>query len=648
MPDAGPLRGLEAGIALWRLLSVRGIDLPLDQLREQSAIDDTLDSLQIALAQHGVHARGVYVGELNEMAALETPTLLQRVDGSWLLMRACRRDRVIVEGAEGLVTTTLAALAPQLAGQALELSPRLPDGVGLWPRLVKLLQAHRRTLVQFAIASLMLQLLALLTPELTGLVMGRALPDGASQLLLLVAAAIVAASVFTGAVGWLRERIVLYLLTRMEVALKRGFLEHVLRLPFPELQRRSRGELLQAFYGITSSRALLAERSLGALFDGVLAVGFLILMGVKLLAPTLLLLVVVAAMAVVAVWVGRAQARVQIAEVAAQARQRGYLTELIGGIRTIKAAGAEQRCQRQWLQRFDAELTLVLRRQRIGLWSDVGLQTLRQASSTALLVWGGYSVLQGHIGIGTLFSFMLLAEGFLNAVMALITTYLMLIVASRQLTGARELLGLQATPAAVRSHGEKLSGPIVMKDVWFRYACNEPWILEGYDLQIEPGEKYQIDGPSGCGKSTILRLLAGLYVPERGTITIAGQQVPSTTARMLYLPQFVQLNAGSIADNLRNLSGGASPQRLRDTAAKTGFDEVTATMVMGYHTPLLHSGRTLSGGQRQLLALTAALASDCDLLLLDEPMANIDRATQASLEKIISGESRTIISVGHV
>ncbi len=639
--------GLVPDVALWRLLSLRGIDLPLIHLREQSPIDGSLESMQHALAQQGLHARGVRIENLRDLAALETPTLLQSADGTWLLLRARRGRQAVVESADGPSRCTLTALATLLSGHALELTPGLPDGGGVWPRLRALLRAYRGTLIQFALASVALQLFAMLTPELTGLAIGRALPDSAPQLLHLVAAAVVVAAVFSGAISWLRERTVLYLLTRLEVALKRGFLEHVLRLPFPELQRKTLGELLQAFYGIASARSLLAERLLSVLMDGLLAVGFLVLMGIKVLAPTLVLLAVVLAMAGIAMLVGRAQARLQAAEVTAQARQRGYLTELIAGIRAIKAAGAEQACHAQWLGRFDAELDLTLRRNRIGLWNDVGLQTIRQASSMTLLLWGGYLVLQGDLGIGALFSFMLLAEGFLNAMQNLITTYLLLVMASQQLKGATELLSLRAMPQP-SGPGGPLSGPLVMKDVWFRYSEDGPWILQDYNLRIEPGEQHRMAGPSGSGKSTTLRLIAGLYAPNRGTITIGGREVQSASARMLYMPQFVHLNAGSIMDNLRSLSGNASSRRIEDAAAQTGFDKVIGSMAMGYHTPMTDGGHTLSGGQRQLLALTAALASDCDLLLLDEPMANIDAMTRTHVTDILSGQQRTIISAGHV
>lgn len=648
MPEPASMPGFGPEAAVWRLLAARGIDLPLTQVREGSRIDDAPESMQIALSPHGIHARAVRIAGAAEIAKLDTPTLLRRDDGSWLLLRACRRGWAIVESADGTARVRLEALSRQLGGQALELTPHLPEGRGLWPRVRGLLHVHRDAVLQFALASLALQALALLTPELTGVVMGRALPDSAPALLRLIAAAVVAVAVFSGAVSWLRERIVLFLMTRLELSIKRGFLEHVLHLPFPQLQRRGLGDLLQAFYGIASARAVLAEKLFGALIDGLLAIGFLVLMGVKILAATLVLLAVVLVMVGVALLVGRAQARLQEAEVAAQARQRGYLTEIIGGIRTIKAAGAERACEAQWRSRFDAELGLALRRNRVGLWNEVGLQAMRQACSATMLLWGGYLVLEGEIGLGTLFGFVLLAEGFLNAMQNLINTYLVFAVVARQLAGADALLALEREPHAAGAHAGALSGPIVMKGVWFRYSNDSPWILQDYDLRIEAGAKHRISGPSGCGKSTILRLIAGLYAPERGTVTIAGREVRASTARLLYLPQFVHLNAGTIMDNLRNLSGNAPPQRLMDVAARTGFDRVVASMAMGYHTPLPDGGHSLSGGQRQLLALTAALAADCDLLLLDEPMANIDALAQTRLAEALDAQPCSIVSVGHV
>jgi ABC-type bacteriocin/lantibiotic exporter with double-glycine peptidase domain len=645
-PSANARHGLDAQRAAWRLLLVHGVDLPLAEFQDSWPMDGTMRSLRQPLEHHALPCRGVRIVAA-DLAHLALPTLVQLRDDSWLVVRARRGRRLVVETCSGIECVAPAELAPHLTGNALERLPSLPGaGSTLLARCRALLISHRRVLVQFGLASLLLQALALATPELTSLVMGRALPDGAPAMARLLAAGVVVVALFTGAIAWFRERVVLYLLTQLEVASKHGLLAHVLRLPFPELQRRPLGELLQAFYGISAARTVVAERALGALFDGVLALSYLLLMGSRLLVPTLVLALGALAMAGLAALVGRAQARLQEMETHAQSVQRGYLTELIAGVRTVKAAGAERQCHARWGARFAREQACTLARQRVGLWSDVGIEGLRQAFSVTLLLWGGYSVLQGEIGVGPLFGFLLLGEGFLAAVLGMVNAYLALAMLRPLLVRAEELLATPTTPRG-RQPSKRLAGPIVMNDVWFRYTPQGPWVLKGYDLRVEPGERLMLDGPSGSGKSTILRLLAGLHAPESGTISVNARELRADPQRMLYLPQFVQLYCGSVLENLRILSGGAPTPRLLAAARATRFDAVVEGLAMGYETILPHGGATLSGGQRQMLALTAMLASDYDVLLLDEPMANLDPHTQAYLADVLADAGKTIVSAGH-
>jgi ATP-binding cassette subfamily B protein RaxB len=187
-----------------------------------------------------------------------------------------------------------------------------------------------------------------------------------------------------------------------------------------------------------------------------------------------------------------------------------------------------------------------------------------------------------------------------------------------------------------------------MEKVWFRYSPSGPWVLQDYDLQVEAGGKLRLDGPSGFGKTTVLRLLAGLHVPEKGIIRVNGRSPREERGNLLYLPQFVQIFGGSIMDNLRIFSCGASREKLLEAAERTGFAALAATLPMGYQTLLPPGGRSLSGGQRQLLVLTGALASGRPLLLLDEALANLDNRNAAPIQELISKGAWTVVAVNHV
>src|SRR5690606_18098701 len=102
---------------------------------------------------------------------------------------------------------------------------------------------------------------------------------------------------------------------------------------------------------------------------------------------------------------------------------------------------------------------------------------------------------------------------------------------------------------------------IVMNDVWFRYGPDQPWILQGYNLRVGAGEQLTLRSASGSGKTTILRLIAGLYQPERGTVSVFGRDPAKARGHIAYLPQQAHLFAGSLLHNLRMLSG-ASLERI--------------------------------------------------------------------------------------
>lgn len=643
-----PLKGFPPPEALWRLLKLKGYKQNLQAFQEAYMVDETPESLVLPLEIEGIQAR-MAVLQADEVAFLEMPTLIQIKDGSWALLRSRDRKGLQLEGPEGKQRISLEDLAGVIGGPALDLSPSLPEGRTLWARLKTLLGFQKGVLIRIAVATVMLQLLALAMPEITGVVLNQALPDGAWSTLKLVAAGVMLVAAFQAWTGWIRERMLLYLATRLETSAERGFLEHLLRLPFPFLQKKTLGDMLQAFGGLTAARELLAERALGAFLDGAMAVVYLVVMGFKILAPTVVVVLVAAAMVGLSVLVGRSQARQQAMEVEAQAKERGYLTELIAGVGTVKAAGAERQGLHRWLDRFQQELSFNLKKNRLGLWSEVGLTTLQQAMIVVLLIWGGNLALKGELRVGTLFAFMQLASGFLGAVFGVVNAYLMLVMLRPQLAKTQEILDVypEKRPIHMGGGSQDLNGPVVMEDVWFRYTSEGPWILKGYNLRVEPGEKFTLTGPSGFGKSTILRLLAGLYTPEKGTISIGGLSPQAARHKILYLPQFVQLYGGSIIENLRILSGGVPLERLLAASQQTGLHNLVATFPMNYNTVIPHGGRNLSGGQRQLIALTGALASGRRLMIFDEMVVNIDNMSIVNINCLIDGSYQTFVMASH-
>ncbi len=540
-----------------------------------------------------------------------------------------------------------AALEAALDGLTLDLSPGLPRTGSLWRRIAGLMGGFRGPLALGIAATVAIQLLGLVAPALTRVVMNRALPDGDGQLLVLVAAGTVLMALFHAWIAWVRGRALLFFSQRVGAAAERGFLEHILALPFPRLRGRSLGEWLQAFGAFASARDLLAEGTLGALLDGALAL--VLLAAMTWILPGAAATVALAALAAAAATLvsGRAQAWILERETEAAVAEQGFLSECLAGIATLKAAGAEDRALGRWARMNRRILALGLRRGRIGLGVGTALGGLGHGVDAALLIWGGLQVVRGSLDLGTFLAFLQLASAFTAAVLALSGTCLAFMALRPQLARASDVLSLEVPAPPPRQAPSPRPERLVMRDVWFRYAPDRPWILKGFDLEVAPGEKHRLAQPSGWGKTTLLRLLAGLEAPTRGEVLLGDRPPAAVPHALLYLPQFVEPFGGTILENLALLSGGAPPEALVRAAAASGFDTILAGLPMGLKTPLPHRGRSLSGGQRQWLALTAALGAGRGVLILDEPLANLDPAAAAALLGLLEAGPWTLVMAGH-
>lgn len=189
---------------------------------------------------------------------------------------------------------------------------------------------------------------------------------------------------------------------------------------------------------------------------------------------------------------------------------------------------------------------------------------------------------------------------------------------------------------------------IDVRDVSFRYRPGAAWVLENFSLRMRPGEHRVLRWPSGTGKTTLLRLIAGLHAPDRGAVLVQRRHEPAAGDRrgrrdVSYVPQTTPLLEDTLRENLNHLSGGAPEARILEAARRTGLDELVARWPMGWETLL--SGRVLSSGQRQLVTMTAVLASEASIVLLDETTAHLDATLRARLEGAFEG--RTVLTVDH-
>jgi ABC-type bacteriocin/lantibiotic exporter with double-glycine peptidase domain len=582
--------------------------------------------------------------EGSDLAMLELPTLLQLKDESWILLQRLFVDRWEIEDASGLRQGP--QITERLSGTVLDRLITFPGKGSLWNRVGRLVLAHRRPLAQITMASVFLQVLAMATPLITWVVMDQALPQGSHSMLALAVVGVLLTSVASSGLGLVREWTSTFVEARLDFITRRGLLEHMLRLPFKHLMKRTTGELLQAFTGLSTAKDLISQHLFGTVMDALTATGYLVLMvaiwplGTAMVISGSLLLLGLSGGS------GLAQVRIQRKSIPAQILERDTVVQMIRGIATVKSAGVEGHVLERWSDRFIHLQNLGLQRQRAGLWGEVGMDSVRYLLTVVTLVIGGHQVLAGKMTIGILFAFQQMASTLTGTFQSAANLVVGFFSAQPQLEKAQEILSLEPEPSFPPPPAcTALS--LEMEDVWFRYHREAAWVLKGLDLKVDAGASHWLQWPSGAGKSTVLRLMAGLLEPERGQVRIGGKPLHNFPNQAIYIPQNFQIYGASILENLRILSSHAPVGRLMEAAESSGLGRLIGTMPMGYETLLAQGGSNLSGGQRQLILLTASMATERQTLLLDEAFANLDWLARS---EIINGDwfkGKTVIYAGH-
>jgi ATP-binding cassette subfamily B protein len=203
------------------------------------------------------------------------------------------------------------------------------------------------------------------------------------------------------------------------------------------------------------------------------------------------------------------------------------------------------------------------------------------------------------------------------------------------------------TPATLR-------GEIDLRDVHFRYATAIDDALRGITLHVPAGQTVALVGETGAGKSTVLKLIARFYDPYRGEVCVDGVPVrdfdPTAFHRHLgVVPQEAFLFSGTIRDNIAYGRRDATDAEVEAAARAVGAHDFIAGLPGGYLQPVSERGRSLSSGQRQLIALARAHLVDPALLLLDEATSNLDLATEAKVQAAmgVAAQGRTTVLIAH-
>lgn len=335
--------------------------------------------------------------------------------------------------------------------------------------------------------------------------------------------------------------------------------------------------------------------------------------------------------------------------------KQSVLVEAIGGLETVKTAGAGNMLTRRWVDAIDEHAGTTLRQRLVSNIATTFAQSAQMISYAGVVIIGVSLIAENELSLGGLIACSILG-GRAVAPLGQIASLLSRLTTTR--AAYRQINALMGTPVEGPS-GEafKLSKPrgeIEFRNVSFRYPDTAEKALDGVSFTIKPGEHVALLGRVGSGKSTVARLVLGLYPPEEGTVMIDQLDVrqidPDTLrAKVGSSMQETVLLSGTVRDNIALGREHVDDEEMLRAASLSGTHGFMQHVTNGYDRRLADRGEGLSGGQRQSIALARALAGRPQIVLLDEPSSQMDTQTEqqvlARLQEELTG--RTLVVVTH-
>ncbi len=543
------------------------------------------------------------------------------------------------------------------AGASSPAAPAPAAGTGTAPlrALLRYARPHRAVLCGTLLVVLIASAAGLVQPLVAQHVLS-GLGTGASVLgpILLLGALVVLGAALTGLQSWWQQRTS----ERVVRQVRRDLVFRLIRLRVPELDHRAPGDLIAR---VTSDSTLLqsaATEGLVLVANGALsivgAVALMAVVNLELLGVTLAVMLLVAVVILLVL--------PRIREAVARGQQSvgavgAALDRTLGAARTVKANGAEARETEVADRAIESSYRAGLLAAKYVAWVKILSGVSIQAAFLSVLGVGGALVAAHELTAPSLIAFLLYVFYLAGPIGSLIGGLGMLqqglgavgrIEQVKDMPVEEDVDGASVPPAAPRS-----APSVEFQDVRFAYPGRSQ-ALHGVSYTVRGGTQTALVGLSGAGKTTMFALLQRFYDPTGGRVLIGGTDIATlrraeVRRRIAYVEQDSPVMAGTIEDNLRYSSTGATDAEIADALRVTRLDALIERLPDGLRTEVGTRGVQLSGGERQRLAIARALLRRPEVLLLDEATAQLDARNEQALREAVeqAGARCTVILIAH-
>ncbi|EKS5419717.1 peptidase domain-containing ABC transporter [Salmonella enterica] len=654
----------ECGIAcLAMVFGHYGKSIDLFSLRQQFNISSrgaTLYSIRTIAVQMGMTARALSL-DLNELNVLRRPCILHWNFNHFVVLVSVKRNGFVLhDPARGRIIVSKAEASKCFTGIALELWPgstfrreRVKKRLNL-VTLINSIHGIKGALLKIFALSIVVEAIGLILPAGTQLVMDHALPAGDRGLLSMICISLMFFILLRATVSTSRAWISLIMGTLVNIQWQSGLFSHLLRLPLSYFERRKLGDIQSRFGSLNTLRTTFTTSIVGAIMDGIMVCGLLIMMLLYGKSLTWVVLGFTVVYIAIRLFTYTYYRQLSEEQLIMEARVSSYFMETLYRIAAVKMQGMTDRRHTHWFNLQTDAINTGIRVTKMDLFFG-GLNIFISACEQTIILWLGISlVMDNEMTIGMFVAFGAYRMQFSDRISTLVGFLLQLRMMSLHNERISDIaLNEQESVKPDIPVSEKITPvSLEVKSLTFRYDQQSMPVFSELNLTVSPGESVAIIGPSGSGKTTLMKVLCGLFKADSGQVLIDGndiQQMGVNNYRKITgcVMQDDRLFSGTIRENICGFAENIDDEWMVECAKASFIHDTIISMPMGYDTLTGELGEGLSGGQKQRLFIARALYRKPRILFMDEATSALDSKSENYVNSAIKSLNITRIIIAH-
>ncbi len=654
----------ECGLACLAMICGHyGKNIDLISLRQQfnlSARGATLAGINGIAGQLGMTTRALSL-DLGEMGSLKKPCILHWNFNHFVVLVSVRRQRFVIhDPARGRRTVGLAEMSQYFTGVALEIWPgseftaeTVRNRIRLG-RLIRSVQGIKGALIKIFSLSLVIESINLVMPVATQLVMDHAIPAGDRGLLTLICVGLLFFILLRAAVSMVRAWSSLVMATLINVQWKIGLFSHLIHLPLGYFERRKLGDIQSRFGSLDALQATFTTSVVGAMMDGIMVIGVLVMMVLYGGYLTWIVLGFTVVYVLIRLLTYGYYRQLSEESLIRSARASSYFMETLYGIATVKMQGMTERRSAHWLNLEIDTINTGIKVTKMDLFFG-GINTFIAACDQAVILWLGASlVIDNQMTLGMFVAFGAFRGQFSDRVSSLTSFLLQLRMMSLHNERIADIaLNETDNQKPDRSYvAEMQPFSLEARDLTYRYDSQSPPVFSDLNITVMPGESVAIMGPSGAGKTTLMKVLCGLFEAGSGKVMVDGTDIQQLGINNYHkmiacVMQDDKLFSGSIRENIGGFADDIDELWMIECTRASYIHNTIMKMPMGYETLIGELGEGLSGGQKQRIFIARALYRKPGILFMDEATSHLDKESEEFVNQAIKKMNITRIIIAH-